>query len=158
MALGFAALLACACATPNDPPASQAAAPAESASTGAAAECGTRSPCPLQSLMKVRIGPAAKRGDFEDVADGVALLQDVASAEFPRWNELVRETVAAACSGDAERVKQACAGCHDEVRKAYKERMRDRPLPSSVAQRGRACDEAGRTAGADRRHRQEEPS
>ena len=62
------------------------------------------------------------------IAAALEKLANASPAEYANWSSQARRGAEAARRHDLSALKEACAGCHDAYRTAFRAQMRDRRL------------------------------
>ena len=101
--------------------------PGVSAADGAA--CGAKeNPCPLQKWMKSNMGQQLAGEDYAALAASFDKLAKSSPDKSWDWSKIATDGAAAAKAKNNDAVKAACKSCHDQYKKSYKEKYRDRPF------------------------------
>ncbi len=129
---GFAVALAAGLAFASGSGAALAAASGAAEPVIAQVECGKpgQPACPLQAWMRSSVATPLASNDTAALAKGLekaALLSPDAS--WAAWSTLASAGAEAARKGDLAGARNACKGCHDGFREAYRAKYRNKPIP-----------------------------
>jgi hypothetical protein len=86
--------------------------------------------CPLQAWMDDRLNAELGHGNYSQLARSLRTLAEDAPAGLHNWRRWAEIGARAADDRDADGVRSACNGCHDEHRRQYRNLMRARPVPT----------------------------
>jgi hypothetical protein len=78
--------------------------------------------------MKANTAPALSAQDFGALVIAFEKIAAFTPAGYTNWRSIAKDGADAARIENADAVKAACRGCHNQYKERYKKEMRDRPI------------------------------